>query len=374
MASCSLAGSVSYSFRSMYPRQVYFMVSSPLPSCRSDASEFDSPLKNILLYHLRAMDAIRERLDAIYHEERGRILATLIRLLGDFDLAEDAMHEAFSAALAVWPREGIPASPRAWLISTGRFKAIDALRRRSRLGAVEAVLAEQLELHTNEPELPEALEDDRLRLIFTCCHPALPVEGRLALTLREVCGLTTEAIASAFLTTAPTLAQRIVRAKAKIRAERIPYQVPPEKELPERLDAVLHVVYLLFNEGYSASSGDALLRPDLSAEAIRVGRLLHDLLPEPEVAGLLGLMLLQESRRAARVSPSGDLVLLLDQPRAFWTKEQISEGTPLIESALSSRGFGRYTLQGAIAAVHAEAKTAAETDWRQITALYAALA
>jgi RNA polymerase sigma-70 factor (ECF subfamily) len=321
------------------------------------------------------MDAIRRQLDAIYHEECGRILATLIRLLGDFDLAEDAMHEAFSAALVAWPREGVPASPRAWLISTGRFKAIDALRRRSRLGAAEAALAEQLdEFRINEPELPEALEDDRLRLIFTCCHPALPLEGRLALTLREVCGLTTEAIASAFLTTAPTLAQRIVRAKAKIRAERIPYQVPPEEELPERLDAVLHVVYLLFNEGYSASSGDALLRPDLSAEAIRVGRLLHDLLPEPEVAGLLALMLLQESRRAARVSPSGDLVLLDEQDRTLWNEEQIREGTALVERALSSRRFGRYTLQGAIAAVHAEAKTAAETDWPQIAALYAALA
>lgn len=324
------------------------------------------------------MDAIRQQLDAIYHDERGRILATLIRLLGDFDLAEDAMHEAFSAALGAWPREGVPASPRAWLISAGRFKAIDALRRRARLGAAEAAHGEQLELRTDEPELPEAIEDDRLRLIFTCCHPALPVEGRLALTLREVCGLTTEAIASAFLTTAPTLAQRIVRAKAKIRAERIPYQVPPEEELPERLDAVLHVVYLLFNEGYSASSGDALLRPDLSAEAIRLGRLihdrlLHDLLPEPEVAGLLALMLLQESRRAARVSPSGDLVLLDEQDRALWNEEQIREGTALVERALSSRRFGRYTLQGAIAAVHAEAKTAEETDWPQIAALYAAL-
>jgi RNA polymerase sigma-70 factor (ECF subfamily) len=319
------------------------------------------------------MDAIRQQLDAIYHKERGRILATLIRLLGDFDLAEDAMHEAFSAALMAWPRDGVPASPRAWLISTGRFKAIDALRRRSRLGAAEATLAEQLELPTGEPDLPEALQDDRLRLIFTCCHPALPLEGRLALTLREVCGLTTEAIASTFLTTAPTLAQRIVRAKAKIRAERIPYQVPPEEELPERLDAVLGVVYLLFNEGYSASSGDALLRPDLSAEAIRLGRLLHDLLPEPEVAGLLGLMLLQESRRSARVSPSGDLVLLEEQNRALWNEEQIHEGTTLIERALSSRRFGRYTLQGAIAAVHAEARTAQETDWPQIAALYAAL-
>jgi RNA polymerase sigma-70 factor (ECF subfamily) len=320
------------------------------------------------------MDAIRRQLDAIYHEECGRILATLIRLLGDFDLAEDAMHDAFSAALVAWPREGVPASPRAWLISAGRFKAIDALRRRSRLGAAEAAIAEQIDPHTNEPELPEALEDDRLRLIFTCCHPALPLEGRLALTLREVCGLTTEAIASAFLTTAPTLAQRIVRAKAKIRAEHIPYQVPPEEELAQRLDAVLQVVYLLFNEGYSASSGDALLRPDLSAEAIRMGRLLHDLLPEPEVTGLLALMLLQESRRAARVSPSGDLVLLDEQDRALWNGDQIREGTELVERALSSRRFGRYTLQAAIAAVHAEAKTAAETDWPQIAALYAALA
>jgi len=320
------------------------------------------------------MDVIRQQLDAIYHEERGRILATLIRLLGDFDLAEDAMHEAFSAALAAWPREGVPASPRAWLISAGRFKAIDSLRRRARLVAAESALSEQLAVLTDEPEFSEALEDDRLRLIFTCCHPALPLEGRLALTLREVCGLTTEAIASAFLTTAPTLAQRIVRAKAKIRAERIPYQIPPDEELPERLDPVLHVVYLLFNEGYSASSGDTLVRPDLSAEAIRLGRLLHDLLPEPEVAGLLALMLLQESRRAARVSPSGDLVLLDEQDRTLWNEEQIREGTALVERALASRRFGRYTLQGAIAALHAEAKTAGETDWPQIAALYAALA
>ena len=320
------------------------------------------------------MDAIRRQLDAVYHEECGRILATLIRLLGDFDLAEDAMHDAFSAALVAWPREGIPASPRAWLISAGRFKAIDALRRRSRHGALEVTIAGQPELRTSEPELPEALEDDRLRLIFTCCHPALPLEGRLALTLREVCGLTTEAIARAFLTTAPTLAQRIVRAKAKIRAERIPYQVPPEDELPQRLDAVLHVVYLLFNEGYSASSGDALVRPDLSAEAIRLGRLLHELLPEPEVTGLLALMLLQESRRSARVSSSGDLILLHEQDRTLWNPAQIEEGKTLVERALSSRRFGRYTLQAAIAAVHAEARTAADTDWPQIVALYTALA
>ena len=316
------------------------------------------------------MEAIRRQLDAIYHEECGRILATLIRLLGDFDLAEDAMHDAFSAALVAWPREGVPASPRAWLISTGRFKAIDALRRRSRLSAAESAIAEQFELGTNEPELPEALADDRLRLIFTCCHPALPIEGRLALTLREVCGLTTEAIASAFLTTAPTLAQRIVRAKAKIRAERIPYQVPPEDELAQRLDAVLQVVYLLFNEGYSASSGDALLRPDLSAEAIRIGRLLHDLLPEPEVTGLLALMLLQESRRAARTTEDGELVLLSDQDRSRWNRELIAEGLALVERALLSQRFGPYSLQAAIAAVHAEAPTADATDWPQIVGIY----
>ncbi|HEY0141673.1 MAG TPA: RNA polymerase sigma factor [Thermoanaerobaculia bacterium] len=321
-------------------------------------------------------EAIRERLDAIYHEESGRILATLIRLLGDFDLAEDAMHDAFSAALLAWPKEGIPSAPRAWLISAGRFKAIDALRRRARLGAMEAELAERLESHAGEIERPEndSVEDDRLRLIFTCCHPALPLEGRLALTLREVCGLTTEAIARAFLITAPALAQRIVRAKAKIRAERVAYQVPPPAELPERLDSVLHVIYLLFNEGYSASSGDALTRPDLSAEAIRLGRVLDDLLPEPEVTGLLALMLLQESRRAGRTSATGDLILLDEQDRSLWNGEQIAEGLALVERALASRRFGRYTLQAAIAAVHAEAKTAAETDWRQIVALYGALA
>jgi RNA polymerase sigma-70 factor (ECF subfamily) len=320
------------------------------------------------------MTDVRELIDAMYHEESGRVLATLTRLLGDLDLAEDAMHEAFSAALSVWAREGVPANPRAWLISAGRFKAIDALRRRARLDAVAAELANQLELRANDAESSDSVEDDRLRLIFTCCHPALPLEGRLALTLREVCGLTTEAIARAFLVTAPALAQRIVRAKAKIRAERIPYQVPPEEELPERLDAVLHVVYLLFNEGYSASSGDTLLRPDISAEAIRLGRLLHQLLPEPEVMGLLALMLLQESRRAARTSSSGDLVLLDEQDRSLWHQDQIREGVALVERALASRRFGRYTLQAAIAAVHAEAKSAAETDWPQIVALYAELA
>ncbi len=320
------------------------------------------------------MAEIREQLDALYHEESGRILATLIRLLGDFELAEDAMHEAFAAALSAWPREGVPANPRAWLISAGRFKAIDALRRRSRLDVAEAALAERLELASREPDLVESVEDDRLRLIFTCCHPALPIEGRLALTLREICGLTTEAIARAFLVTPPALAQRIVRAKAKIRSERIPYQVPSEEELPERLDTVLHVVYLVFNEGYSASSGDALLRPDLSAEAIRLGQLLYELLPEPEVMGLLALMLLHESRRAARTSASGDLVLLEEQDRTLWNEEQIREGVTLVERALATRRFGRYTLQAAIAAVHAEAKKASDTDWRQIVALYTALA
>jgi RNA polymerase sigma-70 factor (ECF subfamily) len=335
-------------------------------------AEFDRPSKLFFGLPSASMDDIRKRLDAIYHEESGRILATLIRLLGDFDLAEDAMHDAFSAALDAWPREGVPGSPRAWLVSAGRFKAIDTLRRRSRLGAAESALAA---IGVVEGEPPESVvEDDRLRLIFTCCHPALPLEGRLALTLREICGLTTEAIARAFLTTAPALAQRIVRAKAKIRTARIPYQVPPPEELPQRLDGVLHVIYLLFNEGYSASSGDALTRPDLSAEAIRLGRLLHELLPEPEVTGLLALMLLQESRRAARTSAAGDLILLEDQDRSLWNEGQIREGVTLVERALSSRRFGRYGLQAAIAAVHAEAKTAAATDWPQITALYGALA
>jgi len=318
------------------------------------------------------MDAIPERLDAIYHEESGRIRATLIRLLGDFDLAEDAMHDAFSAALSAWSRSGIPSNPRAWLISTGRFKAIDALRRRERLDAAEATLI--AEMSGQREELAESVEDDRLRLIFTCCHPSLPLEARLALTLREVCGLTTEAIAHAFLTTAPTLAQRIVRAKAKIRAEHIPYQVPEPEELPQRLEAVLHVIYLLFNEGYSASSGNTLTRPDLSAEAIRLGHLVSELLPEPEVIGLVALMLLHESRRTARTSPSGDIVLLDDQDRSLWNGEQIREGIALVERALASRQFGRYTLQAAIAALHAEAKTSTDTDWPQIVALYTALA
>ncbi|HXC98756.1 MAG TPA: RNA polymerase sigma factor [Verrucomicrobiae bacterium] len=321
-------------------------------------------------------DEIRQRLDSIYREESGRILATLIRVLGDFDLAEDAVHDAFSVALEQWPKEGMPSNPRAWLISTGRFKAIDALRRRVRLDASQEQIAEQLETQSGEATGldDERVEDDRLRLIFTCCHPALAPEARVALTLREVCGLTTEEIARAHLTTSSALAQRIVRAKAKIRDARIPYQVPSPAELPERLDAVLHVIYLVFNEGYSASSGPNLTRADLSGEAVRLGRLLNELLPEPEVMGLLALMLLHESRRAARTSPAGELILLENQDRSLWNREQIAEGVALVESALSSRRFGPYTLQAAIAAVHSEAASPAATDWPQIVALYSVLA
>lgn len=323
-----------------------------------------------------SVEQSRTQLDLLYREEAGRIRATLIRLLGDFDLAEDAVHDAFAAALEHWPKEGVPASPRAWLISTGRFKALDVLRRRKRFDVAQEKMAAQLEpeMEGSEGELDEALEDDQLRLIFTCCHPALAPEGRVALTLREVCGLTTEAIARAFLTTAPTLAQRIVRAKAKIRDARLPYQVPPVDELPERLAAVLQVVYLVFNEGYSASSGASVTRQDLSEEAIRLGRLLLNLLPEPEVMGLLALMLVQESRRTARVSLEGDLILLDHQDRSLWNRELIAEGVALVERALRSRRFGPYTLQAAIAAVHAGAADAASTDWPQIAELYAALA
>jgi RNA polymerase sigma-70 factor (ECF subfamily) len=321
-------------------------------------------------------EALRELLDDVYRAESRRILATLIRLLGDFDIAEEALHDAFRAALEQWPRDGVPANPRAWLVSAGRFKAIDTLRRRARFDASLVVLAEQLDADTNDSTGwdSDQVEDDRLRLIFTCCHPALPPDARLALTLREVCGLTTEEIARAFLIAPPTLAQRIVRAKAKIRDARIPYQVPARPELPERLDTVLHVIYLVFNEGYAASAGESLTRPDLSGEAIRLGRLLLALLPEPEVIGLLALMLLHESRRAARTSPTGDLVLLEDQDRALWNREQIAEGAALVERALASRQFGPYTLQAAIAAVHAEAPTVAATDWAQIVELYGALA
>jgi len=321
-------------------------------------------------------EQMRRTVDSVYRAESNRILATLIRLLGDFDLAEDAMHDAFAAALDQWAKAGVPANPRAWLVSTGRFKAIDAIRRRARFDNSQEKIAEELE--TQSSEVPGAkddnVEDDRLRLIFTCCHPALAPEARVPLTLREVCGLTTEEIARAFITSAPTLAQRIVRAKAKIREARIPYQVPSPAELPERLDAVLQVVYLVFNEGYSASSGTTLTRADLSGEAIRLGRLLHALLPEPEVMGLLALMLLQESRRAARTSHDGELILLEQQDRSLWNREQIKEGVALVERALTSRRFGPYTLQAAIAAVHSEAQNASETDWPQIVALYSVLA
>ena len=323
-----------------------------------------------------AIDEVHERVDAIYRSDSRRVLATLIRLLGDFDLAEEALHDAFTAAAEQWTRDGVPTNPRAWLVSTGRFKAIDILRRRTRFDASQAELAERLvaEAGDRTGRDEEDVEDDRLRLIFTCCHPALPPVAQMALTLREVCGLTTEEIARAFLTAAPTVAQRIVRAKAKIRDARIPYQVPSRAELPDRLDTVLHVIYLVFNEGYSASSGASLTRPDLSSEAIRLGRLLIELLPEAEAVGLLALMLLHESRRVARTSPSGELVLLDDQDRSLWNREQIVEGLALVERALSSRRFGPYTLQAAIAAVHAQSPTAAATDWAEIVGLYDVLA
>ncbi|WP_367873607.1 RNA polymerase sigma factor [Luteolibacter sp. Populi] len=318
-------------------------------------------------------DPLPEILNTVYRAESGRILATLIRLLGDFDLAEDALHDAFAAALERWPQDGIPANPRAWLISTGRFKAIDALRRRARFDASLEKIAAQLETESAST-ISEHLEDDRLRLIFTCCHPALAPESRVALTLREICGLTTEEIARAFLTSAPTLAQRIVRAKTKIRDARIPYEVPSPEELPDRLATVLQVIYLVFNEGYTASSGTSLTRADLSAEAIRLGRLLLELLPDPELMGLLALMLLHESRRTARASPTGELILLQDQDRSLWNHVHIAEGIALVEQALTSRRFGPYTLQAAIAAVHAEAPDTTATDWPQIAALYTALA
>jgi RNA polymerase sigma-70 factor (ECF subfamily) len=314
----------------------------------------------------------RAAVDGVYRTDSRRVFATLIRLLGDFDLAEEAMHDAFAAALEQWARDGVPANPRAWLVSTGRFKAIDVLRRRARFDASLGTLATQLDATTEQAALEEgeSVEDDRLRLIFTCCHHALPPDAQVALTLREVCGLTTEEIARAFLAPAPTLAQRIVRAKGKIRDAKIPYQVPPQADLPGRLDAVLRVIYLVFNEGYSASSGATLTRHDVSGEAIRLGRLLIELLPEPEAMGLLALMLLHESRRAARTSPTGELVLLDQQDRSLWNREQIAEGLALVRSALESRRFGPYALQAAIAAVHAEAATAEETDWAQIAGLY----
>ena len=311
-------------------------------------------------------------IEDLYRTESRRVLATLIRLLGDFDLAEEALQEAFAAALERWPVEGVPRNPRAWLVSTGRFKAIDGLRRRSRFDASLNQILESLgDGISPAPDWEDAgVEDDRLRLIFTCCHPALPPDAQIALTLREVCGLTTEEIASAFLTPPSTLAQRIVRAKAKIKAARIPYQVPSRTELPERLASVLHVVYLVFNEGYSAPSRESHARDDLSSEAIRLGRLLADLLPESEVRGLLALMLLHEARRPARTSAEGDLVLLDDQDRTLWNRELIAEGEVLVDQALRSRTFGPYTLQAAISAVHAGASSAAATDWAEIVGLY----
>ena len=315
-----------------------------------------------------------EAVDAVYRTESRRVLATLIRLLGDFDLAEEALHDAFMAALERWPAEGVPANPRAWLVSTGRVKAIDVLRRRARVDRASAALAASLDAAalpgSEGREDTDDVEDDRLRLIFTCCHPALSADAQVALTLREVCGLTTEEIGRAFLTDPRTIAQRIVRAKGKIRDARIPYQVPSRADLPDRLDNVLHVIYLVFNEGYSASSGDALTRQELSAEAIRLGRLMVELLAEPEATGLLALMLLHESRRAARTSPQGELILLADQDRSLWDRALIAEGGARLEQALATRRIGPYTLQAAIAAVHAASATAEATDWRAIVAIY----
>jgi RNA polymerase sigma-70 factor (ECF subfamily) len=311
--------------------------------------------------------------EAVYRTESRHVLATLIRLLGDFDLAEEALHEAFRAAVEQWPRDGLPANPRAWLVSAGRFKAIDSIRRRARFDAAQAELVRQVEETAAEAEAPdegESVADDRLRLIFTCCHPALSPEAQVALTLREVCGLTTEEIARAFLTAAPTLAQRIVRAKAKIRDARIPYQVPARAELPARLESVLQAIYLVFNEGYSASSGTELTRHDLSAEAIRLGRLLVELLPEPEAVALLALMLLQDSRRAARATAAGEIVLLEDQDRSLWDRAQIAEGTALARRALAAQPVGPYAVQAAIAAVHADGADAAATNWAEIVGLY----
>ena len=316
-------------------------------------------------------EELSRTIETLYRSESGRILATLARLLGDLDVAEEAMHEAFAAALDTWPQAGVPDKPRPWLISTARFKAIDGMRRRARFDTAQKDIALYLEARINEaPHEDEEIEDDRLRLIFTCCHPALPPEAHVALTLREVCGLTTEEIAKAFLITPRTLAQRIVRAKAKIRETPIPYEVPTPQELPERLGAVLQVIYLVFNEGYSAAAGAEVTRAELTGEAIRLGRLLVDLRPDAEVVGLLSLMLLQESRHAARVSPTGELILLENQDRSLWNREQIAEGVALLEKALNSRRFGPYTLQAAIAAVHAEAESVAATDWRQIVEIY----
>ena len=323
------------------------------------------------LVAVAATESVLETVNAVYVSESRRVLATLIRLLGDFDAAEEALHDAFRAALEQWPRDGVPSNPRSWLVSAGRFKAIDGLRRQKRFDPLdEAGAAADIAV---EPEVwsgDESVEDDRLRLIFTCCHPALAADAQVALTLREVCGLRTEEIANAFLTPAPTLAQRIVRAKTKIRDAKIPYQVPAREELAERLDTVLRVIYLVFNEGYAASSGSTVTRRDLSGEAIRLGRLLVDLLPEPEAMGLLALMLLHDSRRAARTSADGDVVLLDDQDRSLWDRQQIAEGLRLVRQALSSQRFGAYTIQAAIAAVHADAREASATDWGEIVGLY----
>jgi len=315
---------------------------------------------------------VRATVDAVYRAESRRVLATLIRVIGDFDLAEEALHEAFRAAVEQWARDGVPANPRAWLVSAGRFKAVDRIRRRVRLNASEAEIADRLHAEAEDiaTVLDQDLEDDRLRLIFTCCHPALPQDAQIALTLREVCGLTTEEIARAFLMAPSTLAQRIVRAKNKIRVARIPYEVPGRDALPERLDSVLHVIYLVFNEGYSASSGSSLMRHDLSDEAIRLARLLVELLPEPEALGLLALMLLHESRRSARATVDGDLILLEDQDRSLWDRAMIAEGGQLVTQALATRRFGAYSVQAAIAAVHVEAAEPGKTDWRQIVGLY----
>lgn len=314
-------------------------------------------------------------LDQIYRLESRRVFASLVRVLRDFNLAEEALHDAFAAALERWPTEGIPLNPRAWLIATGRFKAIDTLRRRGRFDQLKRELATRLEqlAWANAARTDEEIEDDRLRLIFACCHPALALSVQVPLILREVCGLTTEEIARAFLCAPSTIAQRIVRGKAKIRDAGIPFVLPSAADLPERLEAVLTVIYLVFNEGYSASSGQSLTRADLSAEAIRLGRLLKELLPEPEAIGLLALMLLQESRRLARATPEGDLILLEDQDRTLWDAALIEEGKRLVEQALQTRRFGPYTLQAALAAVHARAATAQATDWAQIVALYDAL-
>lgn len=323
--------------------------------------------------------AAREMVETVYRNESRRVFATLVRVLGDFELAEEAMHDAFMSAVEQWPRDGIPDNPRAWLVSAGRFKAIDVIRRRARFDASLSQLAERLDTNSKETAVEpddDGIGDDRLRLIFTCCHPALPAESRSALTLREVCGLSTEEIARAFLTSPATLAQRIVRAKAKIKSAKIPYQIPSRADLPERLETVLQVIYLVFNEGYSASSGEDHTRPELSGEAIRLGRLLLELLtePEPEVTGLLALMLLQESRRKARTSPSGDVILLEHQNRSLWNRDHIAEGKKLVAEALASQSVGAYSLQAAIAAVHADAPTADATDWGQIVALYGLLA